>query len=413
MLPASRIERTRFLGLALLLASAIVVDLLSGNSLRYADEVEYDQLARSLLHIQTFAFSDGVPSVVRPPGYPAIISVIYVFCATPLAVKFLNAILLALSAALIGALAGRLDQRARAVVPFLALCYPLLLYAASLLYPQILGAFLLASTVYILTREHLMLRHAVASGLIYGLLILAIPSFLLLLPLFVLYILLRRNDSHVVSMRLSMVTIAAVALVLAPWTIRNYALFHVFVPVSANSGINLLLGNSPATTASNGVNDDVIRGCQLLHPGMNALQVDRAAKRCATEWIRQNPRAAVYLYFKKVANYFNYRNEITTASEAEQWRDWVMALTYYPLLIIAIIRVALFRRLPLTRADTLIYLLYFANAFASGIFFTRLRFRIPFDCLLLAVDAAFVVKCWDWSMNAYQARRNLWQHPAP
>ena len=34
------------------------------------------------------------------------------------------------------------------------------------------------------------------------------------------------------------------------------------------------------------------------------------------------------------------------------------------------------------------------NALVSAIFFTRLRFRIPFDFLLLAVNAAFVARCW-------------------
>jgi hypothetical protein len=36
------------------------------------------------------------------------------------------------------------------------------------------------------------------------------------------------------------------------------------------------------------------------------------------------------------------------------------------------------------------HLLYFGNAFMSAIFFTRVRFRIPFDFLLIFLAAVFV-----------------------
>jgi hypothetical protein len=77
-----------------------------------------------------------------------------------------------------------------------------------------------------------------------------------------------------------------------------------------------------------------------------------------------------------------------------QWHDWVVALTYYPLLLLALVRLAAFRRYPLERAESLIYLLYFVNAIVSAVFFTRLRFRIPFDFVLIAINAVFLVRCW-------------------
>src|SRR5262249_6073598 len=92
--------------------------------------------------------------------------------------------------------------------------------------------------------------------------------------------------------------------------------------------------------------------------------------------------------------YFNYRNDIATPGESAGWRDGLVFATYYPLLLLALLRAADARRHPLQRAEILIYVLYFLNAFVSAIFFPRLRFRIPFDFLLIAVNAAFLARCW-------------------
>jgi hypothetical protein len=67
-----------------------------------------------------------------------------------------------------------------------------------------------------------------------------------------------------------------------------------------------------------------------------------------------------------------------------------MFLTYYPLLALSLVRCALWRRYPFSSAELLLYALYFGNALLSALFFTRIRFRIPFDAVLIVCDAALL-----------------------
>ena len=118
---------------------------------------------------------------------------------------------------------------------------------------------------------------------------------------------------------------------------------------SANNGINLLIGNSPIAKPNTGVTLKLAEQCPALRPAMSEYEIDATTRRCALQWISAHPSDALQLYALKVLNYYNYRNELATASEQAQWRDWILFLTYYPLLLLALVRLAMFRRFPLTR----------------------------------------------------------------
>lgn len=398
---AYRLRVLQIGGIALLLLCSCSLDWISGDELSYSDERDYATLAQSLLHRGTFAYANGEPIVSRPPGYPVVIAAIYSVIERPAAIKIANALFLALATFVLGLLASRLDPRAPALVPYLVLAYPLLLYAAGTLYPQILACLLLTVVVMLITRQHVKVTDGVFAGIAYGALILAVPYFLALLPLFAGYVFIWGPGSKRRTALLAAALVLASAVVVTPWTLRNYLAFHTIVPVSANNGYNLFVGNSPETTPNSGLNVPVLKLCNHLRSHMTETDFDAAFRQCALDWITANPTAAAQLYVGKLVNYFNYRNEIATAGQNAGWRDWLAFLTYYPLLVLVLIRAALFRRYPFERAEILIYLLYFLNAFASAIFFTRLRFRIPFDFLLIAIEAGFICRCWDsWRERA-------------
>src|SRR5262249_24370601 len=160
--------------------------------------------------------------------------------------------------------------------------------------------------------------------------------------------------------------------------------FHQFVPISTNNGRNLFIGNSPITTPNSGVAADVIPLCRAVHEGMTEYDYDAAMRECAIDWITRHPLAAAQLYLGKVINNFNYRNDMATPGQTTSSYEWAEFATYYPLLLISLVRLALARRYRLHRAEALIYILYLLNAFAAAVFFSRLRFRIPFDFVLIA-----------------------------
>jgi hypothetical protein len=384
-----------YVGLALIGACAVFLDLRSGDSLHYKDEVDYSQLAHSILHrFEFFDETTGQLVIGRPPGYPAVIALAYLVAEHPLAAKLQNAVFLVLAVVALVMLTRRLEPRAAPLVPYLVLAYPLLLYASSVLYPQVAGCLLITLIMLLVTREPLRIRDAVLAGLAYGVLILAIPFFILLLPFVGVAMMLERATIRWRALWPTVLMGCIAAMVVIPWTARNYAQFHQFVPISTNNGRNLFIGNSPITTPNSGVAADVVPLCTGVHEGMTEYDYDAAMRQCAVEWISQHPMAAAKLYVGKVLNNFNYRNEMATPGQATQWHEWVEFATYYPLLLLSLVRLAWARRYPLHRAEVLIYLLYFVNALVGAVFFTRLRFRIPFDFMLIAVNAAFLARWW-------------------
>jgi hypothetical protein len=163
-------------------------------------------------------------------------------------------------------------------------------------------------------------------------------------------------------------------------------LFGRVVPVSTNSGANLLLGNCENTEPNAGANVDISRYLSQVK-GMNEAEADAYLTRSAVKWVLGHPFQATTMYVLKVLNHFNFRNQLATQSEASSFRDLLVFVPYYTFLAIAITRCAFYRRKPLGRTELLLYSLYFGNALLSAIFFTRIRFRIPFDALLLAIVA--------------------------
>jgi hypothetical protein len=375
-------NQPKFIIIPLLLLTLLVVGI-SGNRLRFPDETEYHQLGQSLASGSGFSLENGQPTAYRPPGYPFLLSLFYKLNDAPLTAKLVNAFLLT-------ATAWGLCRMAGNTLPALfVVAYPVLFYAASTLYPQTLGGFFLLVMLALLLNDASRPKAVCLAGLLLGFAILCIPSFLLTAP--VLAWILFRASNGVLCNRIGKVALLTFCtlLIVAPWTWRNYRTFDAFVPVSANSGLNLYLGNSPNAGANTGVNverSDLLQAVQ----GMNEIDTDRSYRDRACHWIRSNPVAALKLYVAKSLNYFNFRNELKISSQRNSFTDMLMFITWFPLLGIFISRLFFLKKVPLSPLEKAIYLLVITNVFLSAIFFTRIRFRLPFDLLMILANAIFI-----------------------
>jgi len=379
----------------------------SGDELRYPDEKEYHDLALSLVQHHSYLDERLQPTAVRPPGYPSVLAAVYSFWSRPLAAKLINAFTCALTAIVLSLLVSAIQPGVGGLVaPVLVLCYPLFLYASSTLYPQIAGTLLFVSCLFLLVRYVASWKATIAAGLMFGLLVLTIPSFLYWLPFIPAYLLVADRLGGAPRFRRAAIFSVCAVLAIAPWTLRNFIQLGSWIPVSTNGGINLLLGNSPSTTPDSGVNVDITRYLQQAK-GMNEVEQDRFFRQCALAFIRQNPAEAAKLYLKKAASYFSFRNRVYTATESSGTRDAILFLTYYPLLLAALIRLLYRRRYPMDLTEGFLYLLYFGNALLSAIFFTRIRFRIPFDALLMALVAIFASRAWSRTSESREARSGM------
>lgn len=389
----SRLEKNSGVVLVALILAMIfagtIYSFVLGNDLRYPDEREYYQIARNMALSGNFSLDGEKPTAYRPPGYSFFLAPFVLLGAAVPQLRILNCVLLAACMFLMYRI---VKEQASALAGLGAaigvLCYPVLFYTAGTLFPQILGACLLLLIIHLLTRKIVLKRDCVLAGIAFGCLILTIPFFVFMLAPFAVWLYWTRVNPWRTGVAAFLVT----ALVLpCVWSARNYIVFDTFVFVSANSGDNLLLGNSERAGPNTGVSTDIARyRDQSRQMGLDPVERDDYFKTKAIEWIWGNKVQAVQLYCLKLVNYFNYRNQLWVDEEASSVKDLLMLFTYGPLLGLCLVRVCMLKRFKLSSFEILLLGLYVFSALVYAVFFTRIRFRLPFDFLLICVAAMFL-----------------------
>lgn len=372
-------------GFIFIVAAALCI--WSGNQTKWPDELVYIGIAERLVEGYCFTNEALQPSAFRPPGYPFALSLIYQIHESVLLAKLVNVLALAATALLLSLIVKAVTPLGQIFAPLLVLAYPLFTYATDMLAPQILGSLMFVLVVYWLINYPKLIVSALACGITFGVLILTIPSFALVFFFLTALLLIVNRSTQLYGAQYITLFFLVTILVVGPWVVRSTLLFDKFVFISTNSGINLLYGNSENTEHDTGV-VDISKYSNT--EGLNEAEIDEYFKKSAIEWIINHPVDAAGLYLQKVANYFNFKNKIGTKSEESFFKNVLMFLSYYPLLIAVVIRCTLWRKYKFMWPELLLYFLYFGNAFLSAVVYTRLRYRIPFDFLLVAMVSIFI-----------------------
>jgi len=229
-----------------------------------------------------------------------------------------------------------------------------------------------------LSRRPVRLRDSCLCGLVIGLAALNDPVVLIFIPFAALWMLWRaKDDFRAGVVHLTVIGIIAIAL-LMPWMVRNYRIFHRFVPIKSTFGVNLWLGNHGPNinqaTAGLGFWDRV----EELLPeeevtflmSLNEMERDRIFRDKAIDFIFDNPD--IYIKYTVQRIYLFWRHSALQL-------DGISLVPFYLLAWIGIITSKHHWR------DTILLLLLFA-AFPIPNYLTIAhthRFRFPIEGLLL------------------------------
>lgn len=359
--------------------------LISDGTMRYQDETDYTTIARNLVTHQSYSFDGATPTAMRPPGYVFFLAVFLYFGAGIAFLKFLNFIALAAAFLIINrALDREAGPEGSAIRLIFLFCYPVLFYTAGTLYPQIIAGTLFILLLYRSFYLPSTLLSDCVNGLLWAALILTVPTFAAMFVLLYAYLYWRKR----VTLRSAALYILIVGFCITPWLVRNHSALGS-ATFSTNIGLNFLYGNSEMTAPNSGIKVD-IQKYQLQVKNKNEAEIDRHLFNSGLRYILDNPLHSLTMYIAKTINYFNYKNEMATARESSALRDNVMLVTYYLMIIILLIRVLSYEKYPFTDIEKLLILLYFANAFISALFFTRIRLRVPYDFLLIFFAVQFL-----------------------
>jgi 4-amino-4-deoxy-L-arabinose transferase-like glycosyltransferase len=119
-------------------------------------------------------------------------------------------------------------------------------------------------------------------GLVWALIALSNPTLLLFMPVCGIWILARTYRTRYAVRNAVLGAIVFVAAV-APWTVRNYAVFHRFIPLRGNFGAELYMGNGPGSKGFL---------MEYLHPFQDPVQLRRYAEVGEVQYVIERGSAA-------------------------------------------------------------------------------------------------------------------------
>jgi len=257
----------------------------------------------------------GLPTAYWPVGYPLLLAGLFLLTGPSLlAAKLLNVVLATGTVWLCYRTARRLfaSETAARMSMLLVAFHPNQIAYTSLTASETPFLFLMLLGCLLLLRRKRRLRHDLLAGVVFGLGCLTKPTMLFVPAVFFGLSLFSRPSWRTVAR--SLVVYSALALVILPWSVRNYRAFQRPVFIVTSGGINLLIGNNPAATGGYGDADPASEARLAAETDEGAR--DLLAGTIARDWIRQHPWRSIglipprlwHLYAKDVEGF--YWNEL-------------------------------------------------------------------------------------------------------
>ena len=328
---------TVYLFLRLALIFALPID-------QYSDSLWY--YARGLSIASGGGYSEGgIATAYWPPGWPGFLGLVFwLFGPSPVVGKMANLALAAMIFPIAFGLGSAIfaDRLVGRLTVLMLTIYPNQIGYVPILATELFYTTLLLLAIFILVRSHSLLS-LVLSGIVFGIAALAkaqtvfIPAVLFA----VWWVFAERRPRLSSWIVRAALVYTAMAIVVAPWTVRNYMVFGEFVLISTNGGGTLLSGNNPSASGDYTENDALVK--QVPNDVAGQVANDRLATSLALKWIRENPIDFIILIPRKIWRLWAPDGESEWSYQAGyKWYDeyWiffrsvrVLNQAYYALLI--------------------------------------------------------------------------------
>lgn len=341
------------------------------------DSTLYRSLAEGIASGEGFINAEGEPTAFVGVGYPAFLAALFRMSDSTLFIAIVQSVIGSATVAAIAWIGRELGGRDGAWVAGLAAAFfPHLIFWTGYVTTETLYVFLLvgavaAATAAICERGKIT-GFAAFSGVVFGCAALVRPIALGLGVLIVaLGLVLARYRTR------ALVGLAALALTMTPWVVRNAVHLGEPVVTSTESGYVLWQGNSPdATGGTRGYVDGLDFKPLDLPEHLSEVEKDGEYRRHALTWMKDHPGEVVALVPKKLWNMWR-----PTYEGASVINNLVTYLTYLPLLVSSLVGLYLARRHPI---GMLLIVVLGYHLLVHGLVTGMIRFRLPVEAFLLA-----------------------------
>lgn len=300
LLLLDRLGDRSFLVFGCLINLALRLPLLFLGVVPTSDDAWYFDTAKSIAAGRGFAEADGL-TAFWPVGWPAFLGALMRAFGTHVLVgQCANLILSTAVIVLIAAIGKRLfpGNLAWRLAVLLIAVYPNHIASVALLSVEnFFELLLLSGFLLLMSRSALGL---IAAGLVFGMASLTKTQAILVPAVLAAPLLIARPLLQAAGQWLRMMILVGLAMlvVILPWTVRNYIVFHAVVPIAANGGFNLLRGNNPSADGGYTMSDPLFDN--LPTGAANQVLMDRMAKERGAHWISEHPGKFIRLIPRKI-----------------------------------------------------------------------------------------------------------------
>ena len=197
------------------------------------------------------------------------------------------------------------------------------------------------------------------------------------------------------SVKIILPCLLSMALVITPWSVRNYTVAEQFILIEAKGMHNAYMGNNPLTLEyiQKKISLDYIWSDKRLpKPSarsalclpLNCPEHDRWYANRMSQFIRNQPIAYIQLLWGKLISFWSIHLNPGPVGEQHtavtSFREVLYTISYAPLLFLSVVGIiATFQQ----RETRLIVLIFAAYTLAHLLIWTATRLRMPLDSLLM------------------------------
>jgi 4-amino-4-deoxy-L-arabinose transferase-like glycosyltransferase len=416
--------------------------LLGAQQNRAMDQLSYDALAKSILKGHGYAFeSPWYP--FREPAYtptahwsflyPAFISGIYiVFGPHPIAVRFIQAIIIGilntwlvyrLGRRLFGEKAGLLAAGLNAIYPYF------IYYDATLMTEPFFIAGVLASLEMGLNlagfsppsgngfmKKLGMIQQDVSPGnersiwrwielgVVLGATALLRQTILLWIPFFfgwIFFTKLRKSGFR--TLLPIAASIGIILVFILPWTVRNYTIYHAFLPLNSNAGYALYSANHPHHGTQFDQDFAAPLPPELVGKGLSEVQWNTELTRRGLQFIIDDPGRYLKLSLNRVSIFYNFWFSSESSLSSNLLRVFSFGM-YLPFFLLGLV-LSWHRR----KRCSLIYLFVAIFSLIHILTWASIRYRLPIDSTLMPFAAIALL----WLYQVVKEKKNLLKITSP
>lgn len=276
-----------FIFILALSAISKIFFLIFVQTLPFSDAELYFNLANGLYETGSYINGTGDYTVYFPIGYPFILSLFFHISSDPILIaKIFNIIIFTGTLIILYNLFKAYLNKNQLIIFLTVFTFlPNNLFSSNVLMTDYLFLFASWLILYLFIKHENSYNYLILIGILTGLDAYIRPLALIFPVLFLIYYLRFKNDRNP-FLKFGLITIFML-LVILPWTYRNYNLFGSVIPVSANTGINFLIGNH--ANSNGGYNYDITE----FKGDKNEATEDKLAFHKALNDISDNPSSSI------------------------------------------------------------------------------------------------------------------------